>query len=127
MPAITANASTVPVIYVNGAHPNNFVHGKVRPHENLFWACDGGGWFTLKSWSSWGHSNAYGKATQHLRAGPLGNPAKTSPSILHLYRVRIHNGQRYFTRLHWTDSRSLFGVKSGTFRAYQHGCSAWYY
>jgi hypothetical protein len=125
----SATAATVPVIYVN-AHPgggSNFVHGKVRPHGNLYWTCDGSGWFTLRSWSGWSASNAWGKATTHLRSGPVTSPARTSPSTLHLYRVRTHDGQRYFTRLHFTLTRPLFGVRSGTLRAYQHGCSAWYY
>jgi hypothetical protein len=122
-----ASASSVPVVYVNGQGGSNFVHGKVRPTGNLYWTCDGSGWFTMHSWNSWTGTNARGSATGHLRAGGINSPVKTVHTTLHFYRVRTHKGQRYFTRLHFTFKHKLDGIRSATLRSYAHGCSAWYY
>ena len=128
--AVAASASSVPVAYgvPYGHTGSNFVHGKVRPTGRLMWTGDGSAWFNIHSWSWWGRKGAWGSATVHVRScwGSCFR-YKTEHTTLHFYRVGTHNGQRYFTRLHFYLAHKVAGLGSGTLRFFSHGTPAWYY
>ncbi|HEY2553540.1 MAG TPA: hypothetical protein VGI64_23510 [Streptosporangiaceae bacterium] len=107
--------------------PNNFVRPKIKPLGWLVWTGDGSGQFKIHSWKYWSTWNAQGSATIYLRNGPLGTKPDTEPTTLHFYRVRIHNGHRYFTRLHFALHHRLDGVGSSTLSFCSRGTPAWYY
>ena len=126
-----AQASTLPVVYgmpygSGSEHISNFHNGKVRPTGMLMWTGDGSGWFTINSWSSWTGSNAYGSATVHVREFPSFKYA-TEQTTLHFYQVSSHNGQHYFTRLHFSLAYKAAGLGSSTLKFYTSGSPAWYY
>lgn len=128
--AVPASASSAPVAYgvPYGHSGSNFVHGKIRPTGKLVWTGDGSAWFTIHSWSDWSRRNAWGSATVHARScwGSCFH-YKTEHTTLHFYRVRIHQGHRYFTRLHFHLAHKVAGLGSGTLRFFTHGIPAWYY
>ena len=128
-----AQASTLPVVYGvpygrSSAQGSNFINGKIRPTGMLMWTGDGSGWFTINSWSSWTGSNAWGSATVHVRScwGACRQYA-TEQTTLHFYQVSSHNGQHYFTRLHFSLAHKVAGLGSSTLQFYSHGNPAWYY
>ena len=126
-----AQASTLPVVYgmpYGHAGGSNFVHGKVRPTGDLTWTGDGSGWFIIHSYRSWSGSNAWGYATVHVRScWETCFQYKTERATLHFYRVRTHNGQRYFTRLDFFLAHKVAGLGSSTLKFYSRGVPAWYY
>jgi hypothetical protein len=129
--AVPASASSVPVVVYgvpDGHTGSNFVHGKVRPTGELVWTGDGSAWFRIHSWSNWSRAGAWGSATVHVRScwGSCFH-YKTEHTTLHFYRVRTHNGDRYFTRLYFHLAHKVAGLGSGTLRFYSHGTPAWYY
>jgi len=128
--AVAASASSVPVAYgvPYGHTGSNFVHGKVRPTGKLMWTGDGSAWFHIHSWSWWSGKSAWGSATVHVRScwGSCFR-YKTEHTTLHFYRVGTHNGQGYFTRLHFYLAHKVAGLGSGTLRFFSHGTPAWYY
>ncbi len=127
---VTASASSLPVVYgvPYGHSGSNFVDGKVRPTGDLTWTGDGSGWFIIHSYSTWSGSGAWASATVHARScwGSCFR-YKTEHTTLHFYRVRTHNGQRYFTRLHFSLKHKVAGLGSSTLRFFSHGIPAWYY
>ena len=99
-------------------HISNFHNGKVRPTGKLVWTGDGSGWFTINSWSSWTASNGWGFATAHVRScwGTCFKYA-TEHTTLHFYQVSSHNGQHYFTRLHFSLAHNVGGLGSSTLKS----------
>jgi hypothetical protein len=130
-PAVAAarTALAVPVVYgvPYGHVGNNFVHGKVKPTGLMEWTGDNSAWFVIHSWSRWATWNAYGTATVHVRTGQPGFHYRTETTRLHFYRVRIHRGHRYFTRLHFALRHKVAGLGSGTLRFCPRNSLAWYY
>jgi len=124
------SASSLPVAYgvPHGHTGTNFVDGKIRPTGNLTWTGDGSAWFIIHSYSSWSGSNAWGSATVHARScwGSCFR-YKTEHTTIHFYRVRTHNGQRYFTRLRFYLAHKVAGLGSSTLRFFPRGIPAWYY
>jgi len=126
----TASASAVPVVYgvPYGHVGSNFVDGKVRPTGQLLWTGDGSAWFVIYSWKSWTASGAWGSATVHVRScWETCFKYKTERTTLHFYRVQIHDGQPYFTRLHFGLRHKVAGLGSGTLAFFDLGNPAWYY
>lgn len=128
--AAPASASVLPVVYgvPNGHLGSNFVDGRIRPTGNLLWSGDGSTWFVIHSYSLWGRWNALASATVHVRScwGSCFK-YKTEHTTLHFYRVRTHNGHRYFTRLHFYLRHKVAGLGSNTLEFCPHGTPAWYY
>jgi len=126
----SASASTVayavPVGGLGGLH-SNFVHAKVRPSGKLIWTGDGSAWFSHMRWTSWSRYSARGSATVHVRSC-FGScfKYKTEHTTLHFYRVRRHDGQRYFTRLHFHLRHKDAGLGSGTLHFFHIGLPAWF-
>jgi len=124
-----ASASTLPVVYgmPYGHVGSNFVHGKIRPLGILSWTGDGSAWFVIHSYNWWSDRSAWGSATLHARScwGPCFRYA-TEHAKLHFFRVRIHRGQRYFTRVRFILRHKVAGLTSATLRFYSHGIPAWY-
>jgi hypothetical protein len=128
--SVTASASRLPVAYgvPYGHAGSNFVHGQVRPVGDLTWTGDGSAWFIIHSYSRWSGSSARASATVHVRScwGSCFR-YKTEHAALRFYRVRAHDGQRYFTRLHFSLAHKVAGLGSSTLRFFSHGTPAWYY
>jgi len=124
-----ASASTLPVVYgmPAGHDGSNFVHGKIRPLGVLLWAADGSAWFVIHSYNWWSDRSAWGSATLHARScwGPCFRYA-TEQAKLHFFRVRIHDGQRYFTRLRFILRHKVAGHTSATLRFGSRGIPAWF-
>jgi hypothetical protein len=125
--AASASSRTVAYGVPYGHAGSNFVDGRVRPTGRLLWTGDGSGWFVIHFWRTWRQFNARGSATIHVRDGQPGFHYRTEHSALHFYRVRVHNGHRYFTRLHFALAHKVAGVGSGTLKFCKHGEPAWYY
>ncbi len=129
LPASAALASSLPVVYgvPYGHQGGNFVDGKIKPTGELLWTGDGSAWFIIHSWKSWTASAAWGSATVHVRSC-WGSciKYKTEHTTLHFYRVEIHNGRPYFTRLHFGLSHKVAGLGSGTLMFFNRGNPAWY-
>lgn len=122
----TTVAYGVPVGGPGGLH-SNFVHAKVRPHGKLIWTGDGSAWFSHMRWTSWSRYSARGSATVHVRSC-FGScfKYKTEHTTLHFHRVRRHDGQRYFTRLHFHLRHKVAGLRSGTLHFFHIGLPAWF-
>jgi hypothetical protein len=121
-----ASSRTVAYGVPYGHSGSNFVHGKVRPTGLLVWTGDGSAYFVIHSWRTWRHLNARGSATVHVRVFP-GMHYRKEHTALHFYRVRVHDGHRYFTRLHFALAHKVAGVGSATLKFCPHGSPAWYY
>jgi hypothetical protein len=106
----SAAASTHTVAYGTGAGGtlnSGYAHPKVRP-SSWWWGADGGLSVRGLSWRSWGTYSAYGRGTRWLNTCIpycYNGSYKKAPASITLWRVRLHNGQRYFTRLtlRWTN------------------------
>jgi|SRR5215467_5878485 len=108
--AVSASATTATVAYGTGSGGtinSGYSHPMVRP-TSWYWGADGGLFVKGLSWSSWSTYSAYGTGTRYLNnCIPYcynGHYSK-APASITLWRVRLHNGQRYFTRLtlRWTN------------------------
>jgi hypothetical protein len=51
----------------------------------------------------------------------------TEQTTLHFYQVSSHNGQHYFTRLHFSLAYKVAGLGSSTLKFYSRGSPAWSY
>jgi hypothetical protein len=124
--AAPAMAASTPVVYgmpYGHAGASNFVNGKVQPTGILATTGDGSGWYVIHSWNGWKAS-----ATLHARlCWGTCHRYGTEHADLSFYRVRVHNGVRYFTRFYSHLAHKLGGVGSTTLRFYSQGSPAWYY
>jgi|RhiMetdeSRZDD1v2_1073273.scaffolds.fasta_scaffold120662_3 hypothetical protein len=106
--ASPASASTRPYVY--GVYPSSAVHSwhnpSIRPPYVNF-GTDSSLEYRSMSWWHWNNTSAYGRGTRWSNTcNPTcaaGNYAK-HPGSITLWRVRWHNGHRYYTRmtLRWT-------------------------
>jgi hypothetical protein len=108
--ALTAGASarTLPVIY--GAYPAGVTFSwhnpSVRP-PSVWFGADGGLSVRSMRWHYWDRASAYGRGTRWANkcvpSCAAGNYNK-APASLTMWRVRWHNGQRFFSRMtmRWT-------------------------
>jgi hypothetical protein len=108
----TASAASRPVVAYEPTNPPHF-KSVVRPSS----------WFLTKGpatqfrharWSSWGNSTATGTATMYIIDFGTHNEGRVT---LRLYRVRTHNGVRYYSRLRVSGARTENGVWSWIFSA----------
>ncbi len=130
VPAALASGRPVVVYGLPDGHlgGSNFVHGRVRPTGMLMWTGDGSGYFIIHSWRSWSSTGAWGTATVHARSCWGGCwKYKTERTVLHLYKVQTHRGQRYFARLRFHLAHKVAGLRSSTLRFCPRGSPAWYY
>lgn len=112
----------VPTGNVGGS---NFHHGRVAPEGKLFWTGDGSAFISHMRWTSWSRYSARGTGKMWVRDSPSFH-YKTEHTTLHFHRVRRHNGQRYFTRLHFHLRHKLILLHSATMHFYSIGNPAWF-
>lgn len=123
VPATGAAAAPLPVVYglpdgATKAPWYNYVDPQVRPTNaagarNTVTLVFDGEWIVFRKWTSWKSANAYGTGTLYVRK--LGGGAvRSSPASIHLYRVKRHDGRRYFTRLHFTLRHKVYAQRSAT-------------
>jgi hypothetical protein len=126
-PAFAATHPTVAYGVPRGHSGSNFVDGRVAPRGLLVWTGDGSAWFSHMRWQSWSRYSARGSAKVHVRTC-FGScfKYKTEHTILHFHRVRQHDGQRYFTRLHFHLRHKVAGLRSGTLHFFHEGLPAWF-
>jgi len=100
--AAPASASSLPVVYGGFGLHSNFVHPKVRPTLIAGLVQDGSQWLTTRSWRRWSSTSAMATGKLHYRScwGSCMR-FKTVRASISLWRVRIHRGTRYFTRLRY--------------------------
>ena len=102
--AASASASTRTVAYGTGAGGTlnmGYAHPKVKP-ASWWWGADGGRSVRGITWGSWGHDEAHGRGTRWLNTCIpycYNGHYKKAPATLTLWRVRLHKGQPFFTRL----------------------------
>jgi hypothetical protein len=123
VPRPGASASPRPVIYglpdgASGPPWSNFVNPQIRPTSairarNTVILVFDGEWIVFHRWSSWKSASAYGSGTLYVRKLG-GGPTRSSPAGIHLYRVKRHDGRRYFTRLHFTLRHRVYAQRSAT-------------
>jgi hypothetical protein len=104
---------------------SNFRHGRVAPEGRLIWTGDGSAYISHMRWQSWSRYSARGTGKMHVRVFP-GFTYKTEHTRLHFHRVRRHDGQRYFTRLHFHLRHHLLMLHSGTLHFARMGTPAWF-
>lgn len=100
MPA--APHSRLPVVYglpVGNINGSNFFNPRIRPTGRMYFTADGAGFMVMHSYSSWTAVRGVGTATTYGRISV--NPVKyrTHRTAIRFFRVRTHNGHRYFTRV----------------------------
>lgn len=110
--AVPASASTATVAYGFGYSSNSgWGHPLVRP--GYLYIGNGEVFVKNITWGSWGHWSASGHGTRWtdncIPNCAQGTYHKKGIHIA-LWRVRYHNGQRYFSRMGWYWVNSRTGV-----------------
>jgi hypothetical protein len=117
-----------PVIYAagQGGRHDNFVQPATEPIGLIDFTGDGSVYLTVISWKHWNSSLASGQGKLHVRScWDTCRRYKTEVAAVRLFRVRQHEGHKYFTRLRYQVAHKLAGVGSRTLEFHSHGAPAW--
>jgi len=108
----TALHNSLPVVYglpIGHLSGSNFFNPQIRPTGPMSFAADGSGYMVMHSYSNWTATAGTGSATTFARIA--GRTIRGSRTMIRFFRVRTHDGQRYFTRVF---IRDCWHGKSGT-------------
>ena len=100
MPAVPH--SRLPVVYglpVGNINGSNFFNPRIRPTGRMYFTADGAGFMVMHSYSSWTAVRGVGTATTYGRISVNPVRYRTHRTAIRFFRVRTHNGHRYFTRV----------------------------
>ena len=103
---VPASAATRPVVLYEPVPTSQHFKGVVRPST---WNITIGPstQFRHSHWSTWGRKTATGHATMYIIDVGTQNEGRAK---LRLYRVRVHKGRRYFSRLKISGAKTENGV-----------------